>query len=1045
MAAARQFGLLGPLTVRCRGAVLPVAPGKQRAVLAALLLDAGRVVPVGELAEVLWGSAPPASARVSVQNYVRRLRQALEPAGPGLISTRPGGYVITVAAGELDVTRFETLARSAREAARAGAWADAAGRARSALALWRGEPLADIGSDLLTRREVPRLAELRLQALEARIEADLQLGRPAEAAAELQGLTASHPLRERLHALLMLALYRDGRQGEALAAYRAARRVLARELGTEPGTALRDLHQRMLAGDPALAAAAAPGSPAEDSLPPAAGGPPLVPRQLPGAVPHFAGRAAELAELTRRLDQAGERAPETVVIAAIGGTAGVGKTALAVRWAHQVADRFPDGQLYVNLRGYDPDQPVTAADALASFLNALGVAGPDLPAGAEERAARYRSLLAGRRVLVVLDNAREVEQVRLLLPGAPGCVVLVTSRDSLPGLVARHGAARLDLDLLPPADAVGLLRALIGARADADPGAAAVLAERCARLPLALRVAAELAAARPDAALAELVSELAGQQRLDLLDAGGDPRTAVRAVFSWSCRHLDADAARAFRLLGLHPGPDLDACAAAALTGTTAENAGRLLGQLVRAHLIQAAAPGRYSMHDLLREYAAEQADAAGESGAAGDRLGRPAAVSRLLDYYLHSAAAAMDVLYPAERHLRPVLAAPAPGRPAPPVTSPAAALAWLDAERAVLVAVSGFAAARGWPGHATRLAGTVGRYLDIGAHYPDAVTMHGHARQAARQARDRAAEGAALTSLGVAAWRQGRYQHAAGQHRLALAVFRAAADRAGEARALGNLGLVEYGMGRYRQAAADHRQALALYRAIGDGHGEANALSNLGTVEYRMGGDQAAAGHFQEALARFRASGDQTGETRALTNLGAVLERQGQYQEAVGYLRRVLVLCRDTGDRVVAGNALANLGVIEERLGRYDEAAGHHQEALELFRQIGDRAGEAEARNGLGETLLAAEQPDQARDQLSAALDLARQVGDGWQEGRACDGLARAAHAAGDLAQARRRWQQALARYQDVGAPEAGAVRGRLAALADRREHPRGPPRRRA
>ena len=259
MAAARQFGLLGPLTVRCRGVILPVAPGKQRAVLAALLLDAGRVVPVGELAEVLWGSAPPASARVSVQNYVRRLRQALEPAGPDLISTRPGGYVITVAAGELDVTRFETLARSAREAARAASWADAAGRARSALALWRGEPLADIGSDLLTRREVPRLSELRLQALEARIEADLQLGRPAEVAAELQSLTASHPLRERLHALLMLALYRDGRQGEALAAYREARRVLARELGTEPGTGLRELHQRMLAGDPALAPAAGRG------------------------------------------------------------------------------------------------------------------------------------------------------------------------------------------------------------------------------------------------------------------------------------------------------------------------------------------------------------------------------------------------------------------------------------------------------------------------------------------------------------------------------------------------------------------------------------------------------------------------------------------------------------------------------------------------------------------------------------------------------------------------------------------------------------------
>ena len=318
MAAARQFGLLGPLTVRCRGVVLPVAPGHQRAVLAALLLGAGRVVPVGELTEVLWGSAPPVSARVSVQNYVRRLRRALEAAGPDLISTQPGGYLITPAAGELDVTRFETLVRSARAAARAGSWADAAGRARAALTLWRGEPLADIGSDLLVLREVPRLSELRLQALEARIEADLQLGRPAEVAAELQGLTASHPLRERLYALLMLALYRDGRQGEALAAYRQARRVLAEELGAEPGTGLRELHQRMLAADPSLtppAAAAADPAPAPgpdsrpdpDAVPapvpaPEAGrsraaGAPAgavpVPRQLPGSVPHFAGRAAD--------------------------------------------------------------------------------------------------------------------------------------------------------------------------------------------------------------------------------------------------------------------------------------------------------------------------------------------------------------------------------------------------------------------------------------------------------------------------------------------------------------------------------------------------------------------------------------------------------------------------------------------------------------------------------------------------------------------------------------------------------------------------------
>ena len=371
-----------------------------------------------------------------------------------------------------------------------------------------------------------------------------------------------------------------------------------------------------------------------------------------------------------------------MVISAIGGTAGVGKTALAVQWAHQVAGRFPDGQLYVNLRGYDPGQPVTAADALAGFLRALGVPGQDIPAEEDERAARYRSLLAGRRMLVVLDNAGSVEQVRPLLPGAAGCVVLVTSRDALAGLVARDGARRLDLDLLPLPDAVGLLRALIGARVDADPAAAAALAERCARLPLALRVAAELAAARPDVPLAELAGELADQQRrLDLLDAGGDPRTAVRAVFSWSYRHLDADAGPGVPAGRPAPRPRLRPA-----RRRRADRHHRGAGPpgcwtvLARAHLIQPAGPGRYGMHDLLRAYAAELA--ATEDG----EEARRAALTRLFDYYLAGAAAAMDALYPAEQHSRP--RPPASAQPVPPLPTAATARDWLDAERASLVGV---------------------------------------------------------------------------------------------------------------------------------------------------------------------------------------------------------------------------------------------------------------------------------------------------------------------------------------------------------------------
>jgi tetratricopeptide (TPR) repeat protein len=669
----------------------------------------------------------------------------------------------------------------------------------------------------------------------------------------------------------------------------------------------------------------------------------------------------------------------------------VGKTALAVQWAHQVAELFPDGQLYVNLRGYDPAEPVTAADALAGFLRGLGVPGTDIPADGDERAARYRSLLAGRRVLVLADNASSADQVRPLLPGAPGCVAVVTSRDALSGLVARDGAQRLDLDRLPIADAVEVLRALIGSRVDDDPAAALALASACACLPIALRVAAELAAARPAVPLAGLAAQLADQQRrLDLLDAGGDPATAVRAVFSWSYRNLGPDTARAFRLTGLHPGPDLDAYAAAALTGTTIEQAGKLLGQLDRAHLIQPAVPGRHGMHDLLRGYARELA-------AAYDvEEERRAALTRLFDHYLHTAAAAMDTLFPAEQHRRPRI--PAPATPAPAVTGPAAARGWLDAHRATLVAVAAHTADHGWPGHATRLAATVFRYLDTGGHCPEAVTIHSHARHAASQTSDRAAEAAALNNLAVAEWRQGRYQQATSQLQEALALSRQNGDRTGEARALGNLGSIDCEQGSYQQAVGRHQQALAIYRYTADRFGETGALNNLSLVE----------------------------------------ERQGSYQQAVGHLQQALAMSDASGDRTVQAYALTNLGDLDLRQGSYQQAAGHLQQALALFRQAGNRVGEVVALNGLGEVSLAAGQPGGARTHHATALGLAGQTGHKYQQARAHNGLARSYYKAGDPGQARHHWRQALALYTELGVPEANQVRAHLA-RADSHGH-RGP-----
>jgi DNA-binding SARP family transcriptional activator len=721
-----RFRVLGPLEVITGSSGEPdtISAIRPRVLLAVLLSRANQPVPADELADLVWDGAPPAGAPEAVRALVMRLRRRLDPRAAARIVTRSPGYVIEVSGDELDASRLETLTQQAGAAARTGEWASAARAAAEALALWRGTPLADIPSQLLRDQWVPHLDQLHVQALDWRIEGDLFNGLHEQLIPELRNLTARQPLRERFHSHLMLALYRSGHRAEALSAYQRARDILVTELGVEPGAGLRDLHQRILSADPALAVAGPVHLPQAD---PEQG----APRALPPAVPGFTGRSAELKALSRLLGRSGEHAPDTVLISAIGGTAGVGKTALAVHWAHQVAGRFPDGQLYVNLRGYDPDQMVPAADALAGLLRTLGVPGPDIPPDPAGRAARYRSLVAGRRMLVLLDNVRSVQQVRLLLPGTPGCVTLVTSRDSLAGLVARDGAVRLDLDLLPTAEAVSLLRALIGERARDDPAATQDLAVQCSRLPLALRIAAELAAARPAVPLAGLVRELDDQQRrLDLLDAVDDSHTGVRTVFSWSYAHLDEVTARMFRLLGLHPGLDLDRYAAAALTGATAGQAERILDALTRAHLTQLTGPGRYGMHDLLRAYAR------GLACADDTEDDQRAALTRLFDYYLHSVATAMDALYPGERHRRPRI--PTPATRPPPVTDPASALAWLDAERATLVAVAVHTASHGWASHATRLAASLFRYLDSGGHYPVAVTIHGQARLAARHMGDR-------------------------------------------------------------------------------------------------------------------------------------------------------------------------------------------------------------------------------------------------------------------------------------------------------------------
>jgi len=698
----------------------------------------------------------------------------------------------------------------------------------------------------------------------------------------------------------------------------------------------------------------------------------------------------------------------------------LGKTALAVHWAHQVAGRFLDGQLYVNLRGYDPDRPMPPADALAGFLRALGVAGQDIPPEEHERAARYRSLLASKRVLVVLDNAGSAEQVRPLLPGSPACAVVVTSRDSLTGLVARDGAARLELDLLPLADAVRLLRDLIGDRAAAHPDATEALAQRCCRLPLALRIAAELASARGGLPLTDLIAELADQQRLlDLLEADGDARTAVRAVFSWSCQHLDEGTARAFRLAGLHPAADFDPYAVAALIGSDLSHARRTLDVLATARLVQPTAPGRYGMHDLLRAYAGELAAAHD-----GDD-GRHAALTRLLDHYLSTAATAMDSVYPADRDWRPRVD-PA-GTPAPPLSGAGAAQSWLDGERAALTAVIQYAAWHGWAKHTTRLSATLRNYFVYGGHYPEAVLINASARLAASQLGDRAAEGAAVNALGVIDARQGRFQQAAGRFQEASDLFRQAGDRRGEARALSGLGASHAEQGRYQRATGFFEQALSVQREIGDRVSEATTLGNLGFITAVLGRYQQATETLRQCLDICRETVDRRQECWTLLALGEVALLRGDYQLADDLLEQGLAMSRADGYRRHENRALTRLGDLRRHQGRTEAAAGHLRTALALCGELEDHDGEAVALNRLGEVHLADGRPGDARDQLTAALGLATENGNRLEQARACDGLGHAYHALGDAAEASRHWQEALAIYTDLDIPQAAQVRARL------------------
>jgi DNA-binding SARP family transcriptional activator/tetratricopeptide (TPR) repeat protein len=1051
VAGETEYGLLGPLVVRRDGIAVPIPPGQQRVLLAVLLLRAGRPVSADELALILWGDAPLASVRLSLQNCVMRLRKSLRASAPAIV-TEPGGYRIDAGPGELDVARFEAALAAGRAAARAGSWAEAAAVLAGGLALWRGEPLSGVPSDGLAARELPRLAELRLQALEARIEADLHVGRHADVIVEVRQLAAAEPLRERLHALLMTALYLDGQQAGAMAAYQAARRVLVEELGAEPGPELQRLHRQLLAGGPALAGGAgAAGEPAPGdagaggtagrAAAPAGreAGPPQpslaeVRYSLPPDAAAFTGRDAEVELITAAVTGAAGSGG-VVAIRAIDGMPGVGKTALAVRAAYLLRDRFPDRQLFIDLRGHTPGQePVSAEAALAGLLAATGVDPRYLPADLAGRAALWRDRMSGQRALLVLDNAASSAQAAPLLPGGDQCLVLVTSRRhlaDLPGAVTP-----LLLDTLLPEQARQMFIRLApragqpAARSAA--GSVAELAGLAGYLPLAISLLARVYNRHAAWSLADLAAET----RASLLTLAAETDN-VAAAFAVSYQHLDADQQRFFRRLGLHPGTTTDAYAAAALAGVSVGDAARLLDGLHGEGLLTETGYRRYGMHDLIRRYAADRA--AADPAAERDR-----AVSALLGYYQDTAAAAQAQL---ARHA-PVTPAPAGSAPvpagrraaAPALPDSVAALAWARAERASLLACLDYAARTGDQARLVGLTAGLAALLHHDGPWAEAIARHAAAADAARLLGDQTAEASALSELGNLRRLTADFPAAAADLDAAMAIFCAAGSRLGRAATLNDRGAVRLSAGDLPAATADLEAALASFRALADRRGEASAQHDLGAARLATGDYPAAIEALSQAQGIFRYLGDQLGQASALFYLGDARRVTGNYPAATVTLASALAMFRDLGIRRGQASALGNLGAVRELTGEYPDAVRDLDESLAIFRDLGNQVGQASALRHLGAVRRLSGDYAGAAWALRESLGIARAIGSQYCEGGALLELAAVRREAGDLAGAASVLAEARAILTDFGDPGTEAEALNEAGLLHRARGDLGP-----
>jgi DNA-binding SARP family transcriptional activator/tetratricopeptide (TPR) repeat protein len=908
-----ELRVLGPVELYVGGRACQLGPPQRRLVIAALALDAGHVVTTETLIDRVWAEAPE-GARRTVQVQLTEIRRTLKEAGaPIRVLRRSGGYVLDVDPDRVDVLRARRLMAEARDPVRADR--ERVDLLDEALTLWHAEPLAGLGGEWAARTR-QTLRQLHVDVVLAWSQAQLRQGNAGVVIEPLTGLSGEHPLVESLAAALMRALYAVGRTSEALDRYADVRARLADELGTDPGPELRHVHQSILRGEPT------------------AGGPrpaprPVVPAQLPMDVDGFTGRVEELERLDAVLARRDSR-PTAVVVAVVWGSAGVGKTTLAIHWAHRVRGQFPDGQLYVNLRGFDPSGPAMPSDeALRGFLGALGVAADQIPVGVEAQVGLYRSLMDGRRMLVVADNARDAQHVRPLLPGSPGCVVVVTGRNQLAGLVTAEGAHPVTLGLLSTDEARSLLaHRLGGQRVAAEPDAVDRIVVSCARLPLALAVVAARAATYPELPLAALAAELGDAGRgLDAF-ASGDAATDVRAVFSWSYRSLSDGAARLFRSLGHHPGPDLAAPAAASLAGVAPGRIRPLLAELTGAHLLTEQAPGRFAMHDLLRAYAVELAGRYDDEAAAAEAL------ERLIDHYRQTGRTASILIDP----LRDVIAIepPRPGVTPEPLADYGQAMAWCTAERAVVVGLVHDTAARGLDAYPSQLAWTLETFFDRRGHWHELIAMEEAALAAAHRRADPAALAHAERCIGRAHMRLGRHHEARGHLRRAVDLYAGLRNETGQAHVSLELTRVAELEGDFEAALAHSRRALDLYGAVGYRAGQARALNNIGWHSAQLGDYEAGLTHCQQALTLHLDLGNRHGEANTCDSLGYIYHHLGRYEQAIARYRRAVDLFREVGDRYYEADALTHLGDTYRAAGDEDSARAAWASSIELLDQLG-------------------------------------------------------------------------------------------------------------